>query len=641
MSGVCGYWHLSGAPAAIGEVERQIAVLGHRGPDRRRAWAEGPVAFGHLLMRITPEDLTERQPLHDLASGLALTADLRLDNRAELIGAMGLSKAAADWPDSRLLLTAWQRWGERCIERLIGDFALAVWDGRERTLTLARDGMGQRSLYYHQGPRLVAFASEVKGLWALPDVPRGLDRDYLAERLSDVYVGYRGRTHFQGIHAVPAGRVLVFGADGGRRERTYWEPHPDPAMIGRPKADYVEAYRAILGEAVACRLRGTRPAALMFSGGIDSGAIAALAGPVLRRQGRKLLALSSVLPDALRSEGARDTRYWADSCASVMPHLDLRHLTAEGRTALDGLDQALPVDEGTLLYIDYAKREMLEVAAASGVRTLLDGQGGDLTLNPRNVAYLPLLLRRGHWRRFANELAAHRRATGHGLGRILISDILRPQAPWAVREAWDRLRDRQWYRFGERLLRGDFAASTRTRTGRDPRRFVFRPPPEYRPRDESVALLDFIRDRAWLPEINSAAAFGLETAQPFYDRRVVELALAVPELLYVEEGRERPLAHAALHGLLPPELAERDRTNHWFAPDFLQRHRPLAPLIKAELDRLQRAGIADDMLDYAAVKTMLSTSLSTDGYGGAVRMVAVFNALYMGRMIEWFDRPNR
>jgi asparagine synthase (glutamine-hydrolysing) len=639
MSGICGYLRLDGAPARQTETERQMAAMAHRGPDRSRAWAEGPVALGHLLMRITPEDLSETQPVRDAESGLTLVADLRLDNRGALIGALNLPGEAADWPDSRIVLAAWVRWGDRCLERLIGDFALAVWDGRQRTLTLARDPMGQRSLFYHQGAGLLAFASEVKALWALPDVPRALDHAYLAERLCDAYVGYEDRTHFRDIRMLAGGCCLTVHADGRSETHTYWEPHADPGMIDRPAADYHEAYRAVLGEAVACRLRGFRPAALLFSGGFDSGSIAALAGPVVQRRGQKLLALASVMPEALRGAKDLDTRYWAEACARVMPHLDLRLLTAAGATAIDRLDAMLPIDEGIVTYIDYARHETLRTAAAAGVRRVLDGHGGDLTLNPRGHGYLPMLLLRGRVRHFLREFAAQSRATGDGVYRTMVSEVLKPLAPRVVFEAWDGLHDRQWYRWGERLLRPHFAAAAAAKTGRDPRRFVFRRPGEYRPRGVSLAFLRILQRRAWVPEINIAAAHGLEMAQPFYDRRVVELGLAIPELLYARDGFERAIARTAMRDLLPAEFATRDRSNPWWVPDFVVRHKAAEPAIRTELARLEQAGIAADMLNYDGIRTLLATPAAAPT--ARLKMATALNALYVARMVEWFERPNR
>ena len=148
--------------------------------------------------------------------------------------------------------------------------------------------MGQRN-HYHVGDGFLAFASEIKGLWALPDVPRALGRKMFRRRLSIQPVTGEGQTDFQGIVALLGGSVLSVDASGACATRRYWEPHADPAHVGRDEAYYIAAYRKVLGEAVACRVRRlVAPAGLFMSGGFDTGAICALAGPVLSERGGKL-----------------------------------------------------------------------------------------------------------------------------------------------------------------------------------------------------------------------------------------------------------------------------------------------------------------------------------------------------------------
>jgi len=125
MSGICGFLRFDGSPVRDSDLDRMVAALGYRGPDRKRTYKDGAVGFGHLLMRVTREDLYDEQPLCKF--GIALVADLRLDNREELAAALGIvADELAALADSALLLRAYLRWGEACAEHLVGDFAFAT-----------------------------------------------------------------------------------------------------------------------------------------------------------------------------------------------------------------------------------------------------------------------------------------------------------------------------------------------------------------------------------------------------------------------------------------------------------------------------------------------------------------------------------
>lgn len=146
------------------------------------------------MLRTTPESLAERLPAADRERSGVITADAWIDNRDELIGALGLdARASAEISDSALILSAYARWGDRCAERLSGDFAFAIWDERRRTLFCARDHFGVKPFYYHRSPRLFAFASEIKAILCLPDVPRRLNeiRRLLAVWLQSLVDGTR------------------------------------------------------------------------------------------------------------------------------------------------------------------------------------------------------------------------------------------------------------------------------------------------------------------------------------------------------------------------------------------------------------------------------------------------------------------
>ena len=184
MSAVVGIFYLDERPVAASELNEMLESLAHRGPDGSGAWREGATGLGHRMLWTTPESLHERLPLADQTGKLAITADARIDNRQELIHLLGVADRPAEpISDSQLILAAYEKWGEQCVERLLGDFAFAIWDGRRQSLFCARDPLGVKHFYYYYSPgRAFVFASELKALLRLPFVPRRLNE--LAATLS-------------------------------------------------------------------------------------------------------------------------------------------------------------------------------------------------------------------------------------------------------------------------------------------------------------------------------------------------------------------------------------------------------------------------------------------------------------------------
>lgn len=635
MSGICGILRFDGEPVAQSDLDRQMARLGHLGSDRARTWCAGPVGLGHLMMQITREDLFDTQPLHDAQS--SLVADLRLDNREELAETLSIAAGdLAEKSDSDLLWAAYKKWGPDCVDHLLGDFAFAVWNARNKTLTLARDHMGQRHVFYHQGDGFFAFATEIKGLWALPQVPRTLLEDSFAQVVPFGVRLEAGTTIFEGISALLGGTVLTIGPGGAISSRRYWEPHADPAHEGRDETYYIETYRKVLGEAVACRLRrAIAPAGLFMGGGFDSAAICALAGPVVNAQGRKLIAASSVMPEDYRGN-IRHARHWVEVCRRHMPHLDVRYITREGLDVLNGMERGFLAADNRHSPYRYITDALFAEIAAAGARIVMDGFGGDYTLNPRGQNALARLLRTGQFRRFIVEFGATRRHLRQSVKRTLVRNVIWQLAPVSWTRAWTR------YRAGLPLLgptmpvtrqvvqfRGkNVHRRLRSRTGDSQRVGIER-------------MLRGVQNSMAIGGSIPAASHGLELTQPFHDKRVVEFGLAIPEALYVKNGRARYLARAALKDLYPPEFQDRPSGNDDMAPDFLMMAKRIEPRVLAEIDRMEKAGRLSRYFDFKRMRSMLSRRtieqhVSGNEFDTQQAMLAFIAARYM----EWFRGDN-
>jgi asparagine synthase (glutamine-hydrolysing) len=639
MSAIFGILRFDGEAVSAADLERMAGVLRHRGPDGRKWLADGPFGVGHCLMRVNQEDWFEAQPIQD--GDVTLVADCRIDNRDQLAEMLGLGAGElADVPDSELVLRAYRAWGEDCAAHLVGDFAFAVWDARAGKLVLGRDHMGQRNLFYHRGETFLAFASEIKALWALADVPREWPDEEIARffyKLGEQRA--EGATFYAGISATPGGSIVTAIRNGTLERRRYWSPRADPAHENRDEAYYVGQYRAVLAEAVACRLRRlTAPAALMMSAGFDTAAIAGLARPVVEAQQRKLISLSW-LGEASELTTRGDLRPWLAACRRVMPHLDVRELSGERQSPLAGIERMFLAHDGPGAASRRTTGHLFAEASAAGARLIMDGYGGDYTLNPRGYGALARLLRQGRLRAFFAELRAHLRRTDQSLWQVFKHDIVQMLLPRPVIR-WQRqirgIGAPAWARSARRAVAGPDLDQLRRRSAGEAGPGV-ESIPFTAMRALSLDLATKVSRSFAATGAAPAGAHGLELTRPFHDKRVVELALAVPEDLYVKDGLSRYLARRALADVYPPEFRTRGRRNEGALGDA-----PIldlaAPELLAEADRLANGGRFADRFDFQRVRHALAAPDGT--HAMAARKSAALKALLTARFVEWLSGAN-
>ena len=173
MGAVAAVLHLRPDGSPPPSAAPMVASMAGRAPDGTRTWTGGPASLGHAALHATPEAVAEQLPLQAAEGTLAITATARIDNRGELLRELRIPDTDGD---ARLILAAYERWGENCPERLLGDFAFAIWDERNRRLFCVCDRFAVRPLYWHRSAEIAAVATEIKALLALDAVPRRLTR---------------------------------------------------------------------------------------------------------------------------------------------------------------------------------------------------------------------------------------------------------------------------------------------------------------------------------------------------------------------------------------------------------------------------------------------------------------------------------
>src|ERR1700683_1408305 len=283
MSGIVGIVDFGGEPVDRTLLRDLTDQLKFRGPDHQQILNDGAVGFGHARLATTFESGNDRQPL-SAGSDVWVVADARIDDQATLIHALRSQGTVIEkgMNDAELILRAYLVWGADCVEHLMGDFLFAIWDVRQRRLMLARDHFGVAPMYYARLGDRIIFANTLDVLRKYPGIREDLNEEAIGDYLLFGYSIDLNNTFFTQIRSLPPASRIVWENGNQPRAQRYWSlPEADSYHRIRNVADYGAEFKAVLTEAVRDRLRSPR-AAISLSGGLDSGAVAAIAASLLR-----------------------------------------------------------------------------------------------------------------------------------------------------------------------------------------------------------------------------------------------------------------------------------------------------------------------------------------------------------------------
>jgi asparagine synthase (glutamine-hydrolysing) len=373
MSGFIGIFNADEAPVDCGLLERLTGSLTFRGPDARAVWCQGSVGFGHTLFRTTWEARYERQPF-TLDQQVWIVADARVDAREDLVRELGCGHDLAlnQTPDVELVLRAYLKWGEACLDHMIGDFSFAIWDGRSRRLFCARDHFGVKLFYYAWIGASFIFSNTIAALRLHPQITNRLNERALGDFLLADCNLTLDTTFFADIQKLPAAHQLIV-ADTGLKRRKYWQLVAPERVSYRGEEECVEGFRERFEQAVADRLR-TEKVSISFSGGLDSTNMALAARNAHHRRGQQtdLKAFTAVydmlIPD--------DERHYSGMAAQSL-NIPIDYLCLDSDQPFAGWSELLCYQPEPLHDPQWiASLNFYNICSAHGA-VLLDGSGGD------------------------------------------------------------------------------------------------------------------------------------------------------------------------------------------------------------------------------------------------------------------------
>jgi asparagine synthase (glutamine-hydrolysing) len=578
-------------PVAAGDVQRMVRTLNHRGPDE-----EGSVLLpgvGLAMRRLSIVDIAGgQQPFANEDGTMQVVANGEIYNFPEVKRElMALGHRFRSRSDVEVLVHAYEEWGEAFLSRIRGMFALALWDGRTRTLVAARDRAGEKPLYYAQTPQGLRLASEIKALLSRPEVDRSIDPEALDQFLTYEYV-IAPRTIFKSIRKLPPAHYLKY-RDGEVTIRRYWDA-ADVEVRPWTDAEAVDALRETLGQAVRSQMMADVPIGLFLSGGIDSSAV----GILLRDApgGKDVSSFSMGFDDGSYNE-LPYARQVAGLCGT-------RH--HEGTVAPDvaGLFDRLIVHlDEPFADVSLFPTFLVSRMAQQHVKVVLTGDGGDELFGGYDAYQAEALA--GTWARLMPDAAA--RAADKILGLVPPGDQKKGMVNKAQRfvdglaHAPASIAQYRWmtflgadskarlyaHAFREALISSDVYEPVRTALGRARGDDMLN-------RQLYADLSIYLADDILVKVDRMSMATSLETRAPFLDVGVMELAFSMPGHLKIRNGRRKHVVKEALAGLLPDAILNR-RKEGFSIPMKQWLRRELKPMMNRLLapDRMAARGFVE------------------------------------------------
>jgi asparagine synthase (glutamine-hydrolysing) len=442
-------------------------------------------------------------------------------------------------PDSSLILLAFERWEEDCPKKLLGDFAFAIWNQRDRTLFCARDPFGCKPFFYycgrHDGARQFIFASDINGVLASLDSAR-LNHPLLAAYLQmKTYYAEKRLTFFENVVKLEPGHIATLRA-GELNISRYWSPEDVAEIHELGGRDYAEHLAFLFRQATECRVRSAFPVGSHLSGGMDSSSVTILASRLLRAHGKELATFSWSPPPEISAGVHMEGEYSRIEAICRQENISCEYVPATAASLIETFQRDFTVEPTAMM----AREANVQTRAkARQARVILSGWGGDDAVTCRIVTSLVEFLNNHQWSRF-REAARSRRLAGllHELAVVSLPDSL--YAPTT---------GNAFLELEAPCIQPEFARRYRheVRAMRAP---LFRRLPGIRA--NMCRYLDgghlSLRMEHWAA---SGARNGLVYRYPMLDRRLVEFALGSRPAKLSGNDQRRSLFRHAVGKLLP------------------------------------------------------------------------------------------
>ncbi len=549
MSGIAGVYYRDRRIVENDTLHCMGTSLAHRGLDGISYFRKDYIGLVQCQTYDTPESCFAILPNRIENDKYVLVFHGRIDNRDELYRKLHFTGALDSTADSDLLMTAYLKWGTSCLEHLLGDFAFALWDGAQSQIFCGRDHMGVKPLYYYLSDSLFVFASEIKALHTLSEVPKLENPERIADYVAGIEADTKS-TFFKNIFRLPPGHFIVIFPDKTSRVR-YHEFTP-AKLDCRNSREYEEEFREIFIDAVKVRLRSAFPVGAYLSGGLDSSSIVCTAMGLCRDSLPGELHTFSGIFNQIKECDERDF------FVSILERYKLQSHTLTVDEINPGIayDNIFSVmDEPFSVPHIFMGLGLLQQAKGAGVRIMLDGHDGDSA-----VSYGYRLLTE-----YAISLKFYKlykcyKDLGVTSNTQVVKNILSLLCKITNAKIHTQLGIspfRKEIRKEIRKLAPDFVRQTdiqrRLKQNMDAMPFSYQVEKDFHLKNITqpihTSTLEFF-DQIAVRE-------GVSIRYPYFDKRIIEFCLALPAHEKLSNGLNRNIVRKSLQGEIPPKISQR------------------------------------------------------------------------------------
>lgn len=594
MCGITGFLSVSGFPDRPAELIRRMAdLLVHRGPDDGDVWVDrdAGIALGHRRLSILDLSPAGRQPMMSATGRFVIVFNGEIYNHLELRkGLEGSSAVSFDdvnklgWrghSDTETLLAAFDAWGvEATLKKCVGMFAIALWDRETRVLTLARDRLGEKPLYYGWQKDAMLFGSELKALKAHPSFRGEIDRDALTLLLRHNYIP-APYSIYKGIYKLPPGSywqlsvagALAANSSSGRNGvlKAYWSArevveHAQASLFDGTEEDALEEVERLLAQSISGQMMADVPLGAFLSGGIDSSTVVAL----MQAQSTRPVKTFTI---GFHEEGYNE----AEHAHAVARHLGCEHteLYMKPDEALAAIPRLPTLYDEPFSDSSQIPTYLVSGLAASHVTVSLSGDGGDELFGGynryfwaqriwRKLGWVPRPLRmalagglttlppeawNGAFERLSHVLPSRWRYKTPGDKLHKLAEVLAVKSPEEIYLALVS----HWKQPGQIVVNGREQPTALTDSGQ------WANLPDFESRMMYLDTVTYLPDDILTKVDRAAMGVSLETRVPMLDHRLLEFAWHLPLSMKIRDGQGKWILRQVLYRHVPQKLVERPK----------------------------------------------------------------------------------